>query len=355
MKTSSDALALSPHPMIFRLALGITGSPHERQTFIALEQISVQRDVALPPRTKRFNNAFTIVEANHLKRQELHALHDLNKRCIISKLLSLSLLQVVEANHQWFVQGIQPEGHCRSIGRSFLIFLTADLRLSFHSISYWHPSSASFYPWFSDGRHERNDCPNKTFHSYWPQRNSPISHSPRQLRYRPSTVKSIQCVNVIQHSTSPMWTLPGYRKKGFHRDPKSYRPMNHTSAVCKIMDKTVQSKVHEYLCHNDLLHVSQNGFIKRSLCSSSQFDCLNGRTSSCDKVMLAIIVDLDMTKAFDRVSRNRLISKIIPSGLSTRRCLICPLTVRPPSNSQNRQTPVFPETVHQWCYPKQHP
>lgn len=107
-----------------------------------------------------------------------------------------------------------------------------------------------------------------------------------------------------------------YKKKGSHHDPESYRPINLTSGVFKIMDKINKSQVKDYLPSDNLLHDNQSGFIKLRSYATCHFDFLNAFNSPCDNEKSAFVVYLDMMKVFDSVPHTNLISKILSFGLT---------------------------------------
>ena len=98
---------------------------------------------------------------------------------------------------------------------------------------------------------------------------------------------------------------------------KSYRPVSLTPIVSKVMEKLITSRLMDFFDTNDILGTNQYGFRPGRSCElmlsrvhhliSSSLD-----TSSCNQVDA---VFLDFSSAFDRVSHNKLISKLHKLGI----------------------------------------
>jgi hypothetical protein len=108
--------------------------------------------------------------------------------------------------------------------------------------------------------------------------------------------------------------FPRY-KGGSKADLNNYRPINHTPAVAKVLERIVNESLIEFMISHSLIHPSQYGFIKNRSCTTCQFDFLNYVTESIDKGLALIILFLDMRKAFDRVPHKRLLNKLSAVGI----------------------------------------
>ena len=94
-------------------------------------------------------------------------------------------------------------------------------------------------------------------------------------------------------------------KKGTEGSPSNYRPVSFTSIVCKIMEKLIKEKIVEHLSTNNLINPSQHEFTKHKSCSTNLLEFFEFVTwDSID------VVYLDLTKAFDKVLKLRLLESL---------------------------------------------
>ena len=70
-----------------------------------------------------------------------------------------------------------------------------------------------------------------------------------------------------------------------------------------------------YLKSNNILCANQYGFRKNSNTSDAIIEFLDYASSSLDSKQSTIAVDLDFSKAFDKVNHNTLMSKILHNGV----------------------------------------
>ncbi|MBM6549249.1 RNA-directed DNA polymerase [Streptococcus dysgalactiae] len=108
--------------------------------------------------------------------------------------------------------------------------------------------------------------------------------------------------------------IPRY-KKGSTSDPNNYRPINITPIVSRIFEKLVKKPLVSYLLTNNLINDRQHGFLQSRSCNSCHFDFFNHLTTVADNCNSAIIIYLDMTKAFDRVPHEKLLGKVKSIGI----------------------------------------
>ncbi|MBM6549293.1 reverse transcriptase domain-containing protein [Streptococcus dysgalactiae] len=108
--------------------------------------------------------------------------------------------------------------------------------------------------------------------------------------------------------------IPHYKAGPFY-DCANYRPINHTPVVSRLMERIVKEQITSFLLNHNLILSKQHGFIKSRSCTTCQLDFLNHTTGMADDGKALIIIYLDMTKAFDRVSHTRLLSKVKTFGI----------------------------------------
>ena len=108
---------------------------------------------------------------------------------------------------------------------------------------------------------------------------------------------------------SSSWITPIF-KKGKKNDPSSYRFINLSSCIEKIMTKIINFRLNDWLIKNDVIKKNQTGFKKGS--------------SALDNIMLVkeimqvykntkrplVLCFVDLSKAFDSIPKNRMIDKL---------------------------------------------
>ena len=104
-------------------------------------------------------------------------------------------------------------------------------------------------------------------------------------------------------------------KKGSKYDPGNYRPVSLTSILCKIMESCVYDDAIDHLLTNQLLASSQHGFLRNKSCLTNLLQFLEVITEAVDNGDAVDLIYLDFAKAFDKVPRMRLISKLRAHGI----------------------------------------
>ena len=96
-------------------------------------------------------------------------------------------------------------------------------------------------------------------------------------------------------------------KKGLKNDANNYRPISLTSVLCRVMEKIIQEKTIHHLLDNNLLSQNQHGFIPKRSTLSLHLNLLDELTTRLDNKTQVDMLYLDFSKAFDRVSHQKLI------------------------------------------------
>ena len=96
-------------------------------------------------------------------------------------------------------------------------------------------------------------------------------------------------------------------KKGLKNDPSNFRPISLTSILCRILEKIIHNKLIHHLMQNKLISDAQHGFLQRRSTLSQQVKLLNTLTKNYDHKSRLDMIYLDFSKAFDRVSHNKLV------------------------------------------------
>ena len=96
-------------------------------------------------------------------------------------------------------------------------------------------------------------------------------------------------------------------KKGLKNNPNNFRPISLTSAICRTLEKILQNKIIHHLTENLLLSKSQHGFLPYRSTLSLHLNLLDDLTKKLSKKKHVDMLYLDFSKAFDRVSHEKLI------------------------------------------------
>ena len=102
---------------------------------------------------------------------------------------------------------------------------------------------------------------------------------------------------------------PSY-KKGLKEDPGNYRPISLTSVPGKVMERILLGAITRQMKH--VTGKSQHGFTKGKLCLTNLITFYNKVSCSVDGGRAVdIIVYLDFSTAFNRVSHSLLPEKLV--------------------------------------------
>ncbi len=99
-------------------------------------------------------------------------------------------------------------------------------------------------------------------------------------------------------------------KKGSKGKPENHRPIMLTSIPCKMLESLIKDKLVEHLDNNNLIKSSQHGFSKGKSCTTNLLAFLEIVMKNVEANIPMDIVYLDFSKAFDKVSINKLIIKL---------------------------------------------
>lgn len=105
-------------------------------------------------------------------------------------------------------------------------------------------------------------------------------------------------------------------KKGNKSDPKNYRPVSLTSNIAKIAERHVHFLLSHHCEANRIISSKQHGFLKGRNTTTQLFESIHYYTSQINKSKNTDVVYMDLAKAFDSVSHQKLIHKLRGYGLS---------------------------------------
>ncbi len=108
---------------------------------------------------------------------------------------------------------------------------------------------------------------------------------------------------------------PIYKGKGSRHDAGNYRPVSQTSVPCKVMEKTVREGLMQHLELNKLISPHQHGFLPKHSTQIQLLEFWDDITTEVDKGNKLDIAYLDISKAFDTVSHQKLLRRLDNHGI----------------------------------------
>uniref|UniRef100_A0A183KS17 Reverse transcriptase domain-containing protein n=1 Tax=Schistosoma curassoni TaxID=6186 RepID=A0A183KS17_9TREM len=97
--------------------------------------------------------------------------------------------------------------------------------------------------------------------------------------------------------------------------PSNYRPVSHTSVVVKILERIVKRTIMAFMEANNVINIEQHGFRKGLFCTTNLLIARDFWINALDNENLVDVVYIDFSKAFDKVSPNRLLLKLENLGI----------------------------------------
>ena len=106
-------------------------------------------------------------------------------------------------------------------------------------------------------------------------------------------------------------------KKGDRERAENYRPVSLTSVACKIMEHILSSQINRHLEKHGILCNSQHGFRQRRSCETQLVSTITDFIGTIENKGQCDVILLDFSKAFDKVSHDLLLNKLIRYGVNT--------------------------------------
>ena len=108
-----------------------------------------------------------------------------------------------------------------------------------------------------------------------------------------------------------------YNKKGTRKAPVNYRPISLTCIACKIFEHIVTSSVMSRLDNQAILVDNQHGFRRGRSCETQLTELTHDLLTSMHNGRQTDMIVMDFSKAFDKVSHNKLISSLHEYGIDS--------------------------------------
>ena len=104
-------------------------------------------------------------------------------------------------------------------------------------------------------------------------------------------------------------------KKGDRSLPSNYRPISLTCVLCKVMEHIVTSQLVKHFNRNNILYELQHGFREKRSCETQLIMLTHELLQNMQKGKQTDLILLDFSKAFDKVSHEKLIYKLHNYGV----------------------------------------
>ena len=91
---------------------------------------------------------------------------------------------------------------------------------------------------------------------------------------------------------------------------ENYRPISILPSISKVFEFAVHQQLYPYFISNNYLHISQYGFRKQHSTEHAVLEIVDQVTSELDKGNLLVAIFLDLSRAFDTLNHDILLSKL---------------------------------------------
>ena len=107
-------------------------------------------------------------------------------------------------------------------------------------------------------------------------------------------------------------------KKGEKYKAVNYRPVSLTCILCKQMEHIIASNIMRHLNQNNLLYDKQHGFRSKLSCETQLIEFSSDVLKTVQDRKQCDTIVMDFSKAFDKVSHDRLVYKLDRAGIDPR-------------------------------------
>ena len=107
-------------------------------------------------------------------------------------------------------------------------------------------------------------------------------------------------------------------KKGNKSEAVNYRPVSLTCIACKLLEHIVTSSIMQHAKQYDILYHLQHGFREKRSCETQLLEFVTDLSNNMQSGKQTDVLIMDFSKAFDKVSHTRLVSKLERYGIQGR-------------------------------------
>ena len=113
-------------------------------------------------------------------------------------------------------------------------------------------------------------------------------------------------------------TVKALHKKGDNNDPAQYRPISILTVISKIFERSAVDQLVTYYNRHNLLNPQQHAYRKFHSTTTSLFELTETIKKHIDNGNFVALAALDLSKAFDSLAHNLILSKLNEMGLNSR-------------------------------------
>ena len=101
-----------------------------------------------------------------------------------------------------------------------------------------------------------------------------------------------------------------YKQKGSKTDPNNYRPISVLPILGRTLEKLIATQLYNYCDEHNILPPEQFGFRRHTSCEMALFAATDLWMNSVDKGSYAGALLIDLSKAFDTVPHQLLLTEL---------------------------------------------
>ena len=104
-------------------------------------------------------------------------------------------------------------------------------------------------------------------------------------------------------------------KKGDYNNPSQYRPISILTTISKVFERSATEQIMEFYTSKNKLNTIQHAYRKYHSTTTCLFGLVDAAKQYIDEGYLVAIASLDLSKAFDSLSHDLILQKLIDMGL----------------------------------------